>query len=81
MRYGVKQEFGDYSDQLSNAIADTINQFMLSPYSLSLGREQVAAMSSLTLMVDNVKRLPSTMANFIVLLDAFNRLCCLNRWN
>ncbi|MBF4257763.1 M9 family metallopeptidase [Vibrio anguillarum] len=72
VRYGVKQDFGDYSEQLSNAIADTINQFMLSPYSLSLGREQVAAMSSLTLMVDNVKRLPSTMANFIVLLDAFN---------
>ncbi|HGF7479546.1 TPA: M9 family metallopeptidase N-terminal domain-containing protein, partial [Vibrio mimicus] len=53
VRYNAESE--PYSQALSQRFAQSINRFLLHPHAFDQGREQVAAMKSLSLMVDNIK--------------------------
>ncbi|WP_045465223.1 M9 family metallopeptidase [Vibrio hyugaensis] len=70
VRYNAQQP--DFSDALSQRFAQSINAFLANPHALDQGREQVGAMKSLTLMVDNVKQLPLTMEAQLAALGHFN---------
>ena len=63
----------DFSQALGQRFAQSINAFLANPHALDQGREQVGAMKSLTLMVDNVKQLPLTMDAQLAALRHFNR--------
>ncbi|MEI8593873.1 M9 family metallopeptidase [Photobacterium sp. Hal280] len=71
VRYPHKGQYGDFSDALDVSLAHTINTFLTSPYASQDGREQVAALKSMTTMVDNIRQLPLTMANQLQLLNHF----------
>ncbi|QUJ70123.1 collagenase (plasmid) [Photobacterium sp. GJ3] len=71
VRYPNKAQYGDFSDSLDIALAGTINAFLASPYAAQSGREQVAALKSMTVMVDNIRQLPLTMANQLQLMHQF----------
>ncbi|GAD75748.1 collagenase [Vibrio azureus] len=70
VRYNAKAPA--FSEALSQRFAQVTNQFLENPYALQLGQEQVEAMNSLTLMVDNVKQLPLTMDSMMRTLEHFN---------
>ncbi|UTM59881.1 M9 family metallopeptidase [Photobacterium sp. CCB-ST2H9] len=72
VRYAHKAQYGDFSDALDVALANTINAFLTSPGATQSGREQVAALKSMTIMVDNIRQLPLTMASQLQLLNHFN---------
>ncbi|KLV03627.1 peptidase M9 [Photobacterium aquae] len=63
----------DFSQALSQRFAQSTNAFLANPHALDQGMEQVGAMKSLTLMVDNVKQLPITMDSMLQALTHFNR--------
>lgn len=71
VRYPHKGQYGDFSDALDISLAHTINTFLTSSYASQGGREQVAALKSMTTMVDNIRQLPLTMANQLQLLNHF----------
>ncbi|MEI8673357.1 collagenase [Vibrio sp. SA48] len=66
-----KQQLGEFSDALDLKLAQTINAFITSPYAINYGHEQSSALKSMTIMVDNIRRLPLTMANQLALLNHF----------
>lgn len=70
VRYNAQQP--DFSQALGQRFAQSINAFLANPHALEQGREQVGAMKSLTLMVDNVKQLPLTMGAQLTALRHFN---------
>ncbi|TOK94247.1 M9 family metallopeptidase N-terminal domain-containing protein, partial [Vibrio parahaemolyticus] len=61
VRYNAGTGTPEFSEALSQRFAQSTNLFLNNPHALDQGREQVGAMKSLTLMVDNVKQLPLTM--------------------
>ncbi|WP_017188214.1 M9 family metallopeptidase [Vibrio harveyi] len=71
VRYNAQQP--NFSQALSQRFAQSINAFLANPHALDQGREQVGAMKSLTLMVDNVRQLPLTMDAQLTALRHFNR--------
>ncbi len=71
VRYNAQVQ--DFSEALSQRFAQSTNAFLANPNALDQGREQVGAMKSLTLMVDNVKQLPLTMDAQLAALRQFNR--------
>jgi len=71
VRYNAQAE--EFSEELSERFAHSTNAFLANPNSLNQGREQVGALKSLTLMVDNVKQLPLTMDAQLAALSHFNR--------
>lgn len=71
VRYNAGRE--PYSQALSQRFAQSIDRFLRHPHAFDQGREQVGAMKSLSLMVDNVKQLPLTMDAMILALHRFNR--------
>ena len=70
VRYNARAQ--DFSEALSQRFALSVNAFLANPNALDQGREQVGAMKSLTLMVDNVKQLPLTMDAQLAALNHFN---------
>ncbi|KGR35101.1 collagenase [Vibrio campbellii] len=70
VRYNAQQP--DYSQGLSQGFAQSTNAFLANRHALDQGLEQVGAMKSLTLMVDNVKQLPLTMESQLAALRHFN---------
>ena len=71
VRYNAQAQ--DFSEALSQRFAQSTIAFLTNPNALNQGREQVGAMKSLTLMVDNVKQLPLTMDAQLAALSHFNR--------
>ncbi|RTZ19767.1 M9 family metallopeptidase [Vibrio penaeicida] len=71
VRYNAQHP--DFSQALGQRFAQSINAFLANPHAFDQGREQVGAMKSLTLMVDNVKQLPLTMSAQLTALRQFNR--------
>ncbi|KXI22475.1 M9 family metallopeptidase [Photobacterium sanguinicancri] len=71
VRSNNKQQLGEFSDALDLKLAQTINAFITSPYAINYGYEQSSALKSMTIMVDNIRRLPLTMANQLALLNHF----------
>ncbi|EJL6308452.1 M9 family metallopeptidase [Vibrio cholerae] len=71
VRYNAGRE--PYSQALSQRFAQSINRFLRHPHAFDQGREQVGAMKSLSLMVDNIKQLPLTMDAMILALHRFTR--------
>ncbi|MEZ8583494.1 collagenase [Vibrio cyclitrophicus] len=71
VRYNAQAE--DFSKALSQRFAQSTNAFLANTNALDQGREQVGAMKSLTLMVDNVKQLPLTMDAQLAALRHFNQ--------
>ncbi|MEZ9859252.1 collagenase [Vibrio splendidus] len=71
VRYNAQAQ--DFSEALSQRFAQSTIAFLTNPNALDRGREQVGAMKSLTLMVDNVKQLPLTMDAQLAALSHFNR--------
>ncbi|MGR5129093.1 collagenase [Photobacterium swingsii] len=69
VRSNNKQQLGEFSDALDLKLAQTINAFITSPYAINYGHEQSSALKSMTIMVDNIRRLPLTMANQLALLN------------
>ncbi|QXC58811.1 M9 family metallopeptidase [Vibrio mimicus] len=72
--YYVRYNAGNqpYSQGLSQRFARSIDRFLRHPNAFDQGREQVGAMKSLSLMVDNVKQLPLTMDAMVAALQRFN---------
>ncbi|EDP58932.1 M9 family metallopeptidase [Vibrio sp. AND4] len=70
VRYNEKQPA--FSRGLSQGFARTTKAFLANRHALDQGYEQVSAMKSLTLMVDNVKQLPLTMESQLAALRYFN---------
>ncbi|MBE3920084.1 collagenase [Vibrio parahaemolyticus] len=73
VRYNAGTGTPEFSEALSQRFAQSTNLFLNNPHALDQGREQVGAMKSLTLMVDNVKQLPLTMDSMMAALMHFNR--------
>ncbi|NOH69834.1 collagenase [Vibrio pectenicida] len=73
VRSNNKQQLGEFPDALDLKLAQTINDFITSFDAVDYGYEQSSALKSLTIMVDNIRRLPLTMANQLALLDNFTR--------
>lgn len=71
VRYNAQTQ--DFSEALSQRFAQSTNAFLATPNAQDQGREQVGAMKSLTLMVDNVKQLPLTMDAQLAALRHFNQ--------
>ncbi|MFS1932327.1 M9 family metallopeptidase [Vibrio splendidus] len=71
VRYNAQAD--NFSEALSQRFAQSVNAFLANANALNQGREQVGAMKSLTLMVDNVKQLPLTMDAQLAALTHFNR--------
>lgn len=72
-RYSTQSNYGYYSEQLSRELAQISARFLSSQYAQSTGREQVRAMSAMSILVDSVKQLPSAMPAMLDLLESFNR--------
>ncbi|OAN13810.1 hypothetical protein A3K86_14730 [Photobacterium jeanii] len=71
VRSNNQAQLGNFSDELDIKLAQTINSFITSPHAINYGYEQSAALKSMTIMVDNIRRLPLTMANQLALLQHF----------
>ncbi|MEL7290380.1 MAG: collagenase [Pseudomonadota bacterium] len=72
-RYATRDQHGYFSSDFSRTIAQVSLQFIRSPHAKLQGREQVQAMSSMTLLVDSVKQLPVTLEAMLTLLETFDR--------
>ncbi|MDX1301008.1 M9 family metallopeptidase [Photobacterium sp.] len=74
VRFGLKAELGEYSDQLSKAFAKTVNQFLANPYATEIALpEQTNALYGMTYMVVSIKQLPMTMKPMLSLLNTLDR--------
>lgn len=72
-RYSSQDQHGYFSEAFSRSIAQISDQFIRSGYATLQGREQVSAMSSMTILVDSVKQLPLAMESMLTLLESFNQ--------
>lgn len=72
-RYATQDKHGYYSEAMSQSLAQLSDQFLRSPFARDLGRDQVDAMSGMSLMVDSVKQLPLAMDSMLDMLDSFDR--------
>ena len=73
VRYHNRSEHGFYSKDFSIMIAHIADRFIRSDNARLLGTEQASAMSSITLLVDNIRQLPITMGSMLNLLELINR--------
>lgn len=71
-RYSTQSSYGYYSEELSRELAQISARFLSSQYAQAQGREQVRAMSAMSIMVDSVKQLPTAMPAMLDLLESFN---------
>ncbi len=61
-----------FSSELSADIANTIQQFLRSPYALTEGREQQEALTSMLIVVDSIRQLAIAAPDVFAILDSFS---------
>lgn len=61
-----------FSSELSADIANTIQQFLRSPYALTEGREQQEALASMLIVVDSIRQLAIAAPDVFAILDSFS---------
>lgn len=61
-----------FSSELSADIANTIKQFLRSPYALTEGREQQEALASMLIVVDSIRQLAIAAPDVFAILDSFS---------
>lgn len=61
-----------FSSELSADIANTIQQFLRSPYALTEGREQQEALASMLIVVDSIRQLAIAAPDVFAVLDSFS---------
>ncbi len=61
-----------FSSELSADIANTIQQFLRSPYALTEGREQQEALASMLIVVDSIRKLAIAAPDVFAILDSFS---------
>lgn len=61
-----------FSSELSADIANTIQQFLRSPYALTDGREQQEALASMLIVVDSIRQLAIAAPDVFAILDSFS---------
>lgn len=61
-----------FSSELSADIANTIQQFLRSPYALTEGREQQEALASMLIVVDSIRQLAIVAPDVFAILDSFS---------
>ncbi len=61
-----------FPSELSVDIANTIQQFLRSPYALTDGREQQEALASMLIVVDSIRQLAIAAPDVFAILDSFS---------
>ncbi|HCE1806731.1 TPA: collagenase [Vibrio parahaemolyticus] len=61
-----------FPSELSVNIANTIQQFLRSPYALTEGREQQEALASMLIVVDSIRQLAVAAPDVFAILDSFS---------
>lgn len=61
-----------FSSELNADIANTIQQFLRSPYALTDGREQQEALASMLIVVDSIRQLAIAAPDVFAILDSFS---------
>ncbi len=61
-----------FSSELGADIANTIQQFLRSPYALTDGREQQEALASMLIVVDSIRQLAIAAPDVFAILDSFS---------
>lgn len=61
-----------FPSELSADIANTIQQFLRSPYALTEGREQQEALASMLIVVDSIRQLAIAAPDVFAILDSFS---------
>ncbi|HBH7874592.1 TPA: collagenase [Vibrio parahaemolyticus] len=61
-----------FPSELSVNIANTIQQFLHSPYALTEGREQQEALASMLIVVDSIRQLAVAAPDVFAILDSFS---------
>lgn len=61
-----------FPSELSVDIANTIQQFLRSPYALAEGREQQEALASMLIVVDSIRQLAIAAPDVFAILDSFS---------
>lgn len=61
-----------FPSELSVNIANTIQQFLRSPYALTGGREQQEALASMLIVVDSIRQLAIAAPDVFAILDSFS---------
>ncbi|EGR3115009.1 collagenase [Vibrio parahaemolyticus] len=61
-----------FSSELSADIANTIQQFLHSPYALTDGREQQEALASMLIVVDSIRQLAIAAPDVFAILESFS---------
>ncbi len=61
-----------FPSELSVNIANTIQQFLRSPYALAEGREQQEALASMLIVVDSIRQLAIAAPDVFAILDSFS---------
>lgn len=61
-----------FPPELSVDIANTIQQFLRSPYALTEGREQQEALASMLIVVDSIRQLAIAAPDVFAILDSFS---------
>lgn len=61
-----------FPSELSVDIANTIQQFLRSPYALTEGREQQEALASMLIVVDSIRQLAIAAPDVFAILDSFS---------
>ncbi|MCX8903217.1 collagenase [Vibrio parahaemolyticus] len=61
-----------FPSELSVNIANTIQQFLRSPYALTEGREQQEALASMLIVVDSIRQLAIAAPDVFAILDSFS---------
>ncbi len=61
-----------FPSELSVNIANTIQQFLRSPYALTDGREQQEALASMLIVVDSIRQLAIVAPDVFAILDSFS---------
>lgn len=61
-----------FPSELSADIANTIQQFLRSPYALTDGREQQEALASMLIVVDSIRQLAVAAPDVFAILDSFS---------
>ncbi|EIZ1342251.1 collagenase [Vibrio parahaemolyticus] len=61
-----------FPSELSVNIANTIQQFLRSPYALTDGREQQEALASMLIVVDSIRQLAIAAPDVFAILDSFS---------
>lgn len=61
-----------FPSELSVDIANTIQQFLRSPYALTEGREQQEALASMLIVIDSIRQLAIAAPDIFAILDSFS---------